>query len=64
MKSLQRDAVTAFEQQFLARSPHRNGTPLDARAPRRPVGQDCLEVPAAQPAPWTKRVARRVRHCA
>ena len=59
MKGLQRDAITAIEQQLLARGQQRHGAALDARAPRRQAGQDGLEVPAAQPAPGSKEVVER-----
>ncbi len=58
MKGLQRDAVAAIEQQFLAGGAHRDGAPL-ARAPAAAAaGQDGLEVRAAQPAPGSKRGCR------
>jgi len=59
MEGLQRDAVTAIEQQFLAGGAHRERAALDTRPPPRPVGQDGLEMLAAEPARGSERIIER-----
>jgi hypothetical protein len=54
VKCLEPDAIAAVEQQLDGHGAHRGRALLDARASRRPVGKDGLEMPAAQPAARAK----------